>query len=96
MTSHSLNLSRFIPALRKIQMQTTFSMMQDVGTFVYTNKIGPSRKQFSGNGGASFLKPDLSRQLLKPDLARCMCGMNMVEGALNCSWVVLSNSIIIK
>ena len=32
-------------------MQTTFSMMQDMGTFVYTNKIGPSRKKISGNGG---------------------------------------------
>ena len=32
-------------------MQTTFSMMQDMGTFVYTNKIGPSRKNFLEMGG---------------------------------------------
>ena len=40
----------------------------------------------------NIAKSRFSCQLLKPDLARCMCGMNMVEGALNCSWVVLSNS----
>ena len=32
-------------------MQTTFSMMQDMGTFVYTNKIGPSRKNSLEMGG---------------------------------------------
>ena len=76
MTSHSLNLSRFIPFLRKIQMQTTFSMMQDMGTFVYTNKIGPSRKNFLEMGGKRralaralgpaphFLKKSFSRRSL--------------------------------
>ena len=29
---------------------------------------------------------------LKADLARCVCGMNMVDGALKHPWVVLSNS----
>ena len=40
----------------------------------------------------NIAKSMFSCQLLKLDLARCMRGMNMVEGALNCSWVVLSNS----
>ena len=40
----------------------------------------------------NLAKSRFSCPLLKPDLARCMCGMNMVEGALNYSWVLLSNS----
>ena len=37
--------------------------------------------------------PEIAHFLtLKPDLARCMCGMNMADGALKHRWVVLSNS----
>ena len=43
----------------------------------------------------NIAKSMFSRQLLKPDLARCMCGMNMGgDGALKYSSIVLSNSTI--
>ena len=39
-------------------------------------------------------KKQVSCELLKADLARCRCGMNMGDGALKYPLVVLSNSTI--
>ena len=34
----------------------------------------------------------VSCELLKADLVRCRCGINLVDGALKHPWVVLSDS----
>ena len=53
---------------------------------------GIENRSKSASKSRKTAKKRVSCELLKADLARCRCGMNMADGALNYPLAMLSNS----